>query len=63
MAGAEARALLKVAQASMSNPDLLNPRGIVEEAVILAPGNPDIAAEAESLLAAIRARSGTQAGA
>ena len=62
LAAAEARALVKVAQASLSNPDLLNPRSFLQDAVTLAQGvnRPEIAAEADQLAAAIRARTGAQ---
>ncbi len=59
--GAEARALVKVAQASLSNPDLLNPRRLLDDAIALArrANQPDVAADAERLAAALRARAGT----
>jgi tetratricopeptide (TPR) repeat protein len=60
LAAAEARALVKVAQESLSNPDLLNPRAFLPDAISLAQRNsrPEIVAEAERLAAAIRARTG-----
>jgi tetratricopeptide (TPR) repeat protein len=62
LAAAEARALVKVAQESMSNPDLLNPRAFLPDAIALAQraSRPEIAADGERLAAAIRARAGTQ---
>lgn len=63
---AESRALVAVARACISNPDLRNPRGILADAVALATGagHPDLAAEAQQLLASLkdrdtRAQSGT----
>lgn len=58
LAPAEARALVAVARASMSNPDLRHPAGILADAVRLAldAQQPQLAAEAEQLLARARAR-------
>ena len=56
--GAEARALLATARASMYNPDLRHPRTILQRAVNLAreTNQGDVAAEAEALLATLAAR-------
>ena len=55
---AEARALLEAARASMYNPDLRHPRGILTDAVQLArtTNQPSVAAEAEGLLAVLAER-------
>src|SRR5207253_924944 len=57
-AAAEARALINVAHASLSIPDLRHPRGVLTDAVKIAreAQQPEIVAEAEQLLAEIRAR-------
>ena len=56
--GAEARALVAAARASMYNPDLRHPRVLLAAAVPLAhdSNQPDLAAEAETLLATLAAR-------
>jgi tetratricopeptide (TPR) repeat protein len=58
IAAAESRALVSLARACLSNPDLRNPRGILADAIALATEarQPDTAAEAEQLLAQVRAR-------
>jgi tetratricopeptide (TPR) repeat protein len=58
MGVAESRALVAVARACLSNPDLRNPRGILTDAVALAnaANQPEIAAEAQQLLAQLRDR-------
>ena len=55
---AEARALLEAARASMYNPDLRHPRGILTDAVQLArtTNQPSVATEAEGLLAVLAER-------
>jgi tetratricopeptide (TPR) repeat protein len=56
--GAEARALVAAARASMYNPDLRHPRSILTEAVRLAreTNQADLGAEAEAILAALAER-------
>jgi tetratricopeptide (TPR) repeat protein len=58
MGAAEARALVAVARACLSNPDLRNPRAILADAAALAgeADQPDVAAEAMQLLAQLRER-------
>jgi hypothetical protein len=55
--GSEARSLVAAGRASISNPDLRSPRGILTDAVRLAneAGLPDVAAEATELLARLAA--------
>jgi tetratricopeptide (TPR) repeat protein len=57
---AESRALVAVARACLSNPDLRNPHQILADAAALASAahQPDVAAEAEQLLAQVRERVG-----
>jgi tetratricopeptide (TPR) repeat protein len=58
MAMAESRALVAAARACLSNPDLRNPRRILADAVALASAanQPEIAGDAQQLLARLRER-------
>ena len=58
LAAAEARALVAVARGSLSNPDLRNPQGVLEDAVALARESRqlDIVVDAEQLIAQLAAR-------